>query len=81
MQMLTAHFDGLPIAPLEAITPFFKMRVDTLIQKIDEGVIRLPYFRLDDSQKAQRHVHLTDLAALIDLRHAEAQEEFKKLWR
>ena len=76
---LLASFGGLPTISLDQATRFFNYNVDTLAAKIDDGKINLPYFRLDDSQKAIRLVYLSDLAQLIDSARAKAANDLKKL--
>lgn len=79
-ETLPAYFGGSPIITLEQAANFWSYKADTLAAKIDDGTIRLPYFRMEDGQKAKKQVHLMDLASLIDARRADAVEEFKKLW-
>ncbi len=80
IEILLKCFGNSPTIPLEQAAPLWNYKPDTLARKIDEGYVRLPYFRLDDSQKAERLVSLIDLATLIDQRHLSASQEFEKLW-
>jgi len=80
LEMLAAHFGGLPIIPLESASPFWGYKESTLVEKIDAGEIRLPYFRLDEKQKAMRLAKLEDIAAIIDERHEAARTELMELW-
>ena len=72
LEMLSAHFGATPVIPLRAAAPFWGYEADTLARKIDEGSIPIPYFRLDTSQKAERLVHIEDIAELIDARRQAA---------
>ncbi|MBP4048983.1 pyocin activator PrtN family protein [Chromobacterium violaceum] len=37
----------------------------------------VPTYRVGESKRAPRHIHINDLAALIDQRHAEAQRSWR----
>jgi hypothetical protein len=53
--------------------------VEKLLCKALRGDIALPIVRVETSQKAQRGVHLVDLAAYIDKRRAAAVKECHQL--
>lgn len=78
--MLLAHFGGIPMIPLEAAAPYWGYEPDTLAKKVEAGDVRLPFFRLDTSQKAARLVMLSDVAELLDERHRAASENFLSKW-
>ncbi|UWQ85035.1 MULTISPECIES: pyocin activator PrtN family protein [Leisingera] len=81
IDMLLARFGADPVIPLEAAAGYWRYKPDTLKQKIDGGEIRIPYFSLDEnSQKAQRFIHLTDFANFIDERHATETTRFQDQW-
>jgi hypothetical protein len=56
-----------------------KKRFSLLLRKALRGGIALPIERIETSQKAQRGVHLVDLAAYIDKRRAAAVKECDQL--
>ncbi|MBA8734194.1 pyocin activator PrtN family protein [Chromobacterium violaceum] len=37
----------------------------------------VPTYRVGESKRSPRHIHINDLAALIDRRHAEAQRSWR----
>ncbi len=53
--------------------------VEKVLRKALRGDIALPIVRIETSQKAQRGVHLVDLAAYIDKRRAAAVKECSQL--
>ena len=58
---------------------FGHLAVDKLLRKTLRGDIALPIVRIETSQKAQRGVHLVDLAAYIDKRRSAAVKECQQL--
>ncbi|SUZ30844.1 hypothetical protein ROE7235_00573 [Roseibaca ekhonensis] len=76
LEMLLAHFGGVPVIPLEAAAQYWGYEADTLAKKADAGDVRIPYFRLDESQKATRLMMLSDIAAIIEERHRAACRTF-----
>lgn len=80
LEMMLAHFGGVPMIPLSAAAPFWGCETDTLARKVDTGEVRLPYFRMDESQKATRLIMLTDLSAVVDERHEIARQAFHERW-
>jgi hypothetical protein len=50
-------------------------------KKIESGDVRVPFFRLDESQKATRLMMLTDFAAIIEDRHQAAYKAFEEKWK
>lgn len=81
LEMLLAHFGGVPVIPLETAAQYWGYEADTLAKKADNGDVRVPYFRLDESQKATRLMMLTDIASLIEERHRAACGAFADKWR
>ncbi len=48
-------------------------------RKVLSGQIKLPITRLEPSQKSAKGIHLTDLAAYLDLQRAAAVKERNQL--
>jgi len=80
LEMLLAHFGGVPVIPLEAAAQYWGYEADTLAKKADSGDVRIPYFRLDESQKATRLMMLSYIAAIIEERHRTARKKFADKW-
>jgi hypothetical protein len=70
-----AQYDGMAIIPAELVCRDYFQHLDTpkFIRKADAGEIDLPLMRIEGSAKSARGVLLTDLAAYIDARAAEAR--------
>lgn len=79
--MLLAQYDGKPMIPAEtACKDFFApCTYPTFLRKLEAGDIPLPLVKMERSQKGARMIHLSDLAAYIDLRRDDAAREMKKL--
>ena len=79
--LLMAQYGGRTIVPLEEVCRDFfgHLTVPKLLRKALRGDIALPIVRIERSQKAQRGVHLTDLAAYIDKRREAAIKECRQL--
>ena len=58
---------------------FGHLTVEKLLRKALRGGIAVPIVRIETSQKAQRGIHLVDLAAYIDKRRAAAVKERDQL--
>jgi len=58
---------------------FRHLTVEKLLRKVLAGQIKLPIVRIEDSQKAARGVHLSDLAEYIDRQRAKAIKESLQL--
>ena len=67
--------------PLEQVCRDFfgHLTVEKLLRKALRGDIALPIVRIERSQKAQRGVHLADLADYIEKRRAAAIKECRQL--
>jgi hypothetical protein len=76
-----AQYNGAAVIPLESVCrDFFRhLTVEKLVRKILAGQIKLPIIRIEDSQKAARGVHLSDLADYIDRQRAKALKECDQL--
>lgn len=79
--LLMAQYNGKTVVPLEQVCQDFfgHLTVEKLLRKALRGDIALPIVRIETSQKAQRGVHLVDLAAYIDKRRAAAVKEAHRL--
>ncbi len=81
LDMLLAHFGGTPVIPLEVAAQYWGYEAETLARKADSGEVRVPYFRLDERQKAARLIMLADIATIIEERHRAARANFEKKWQ
>ena len=79
--LLMAQYNGRTVVPIDQICRDFfgHLTVEKLLRKALRGDIALPIVRIETSQKAQRGVHLVDLAAYIDRRRAAAVKECDQL--
>src|SRR6266700_399679 len=79
--LLMAQYNGRTVVPLDQVCRDFfgHLTVEKLLRKALRGDIALPIVRIKTSQKAQRGVHLVDLAAYIDTRRAAAMKECRQL--
>jgi hypothetical protein len=79
--LLMAQYHGRTVIPLDEVCRdvFGHLTVEKLLRKVLRGDIALPIVRIETSQKAQRGVHLSDLAAYIDKRRAAAIKECLQL--
>jgi pyocin activator protein PrtN len=78
--LLMAQYSGRTIVPIDQVCRDFfgHLTVDKL-RKALRGDLALPIVRIENSQKAQRGVHLVDLAAYIDSRREAALKECRQL--
>ncbi|WP_255557263.1 pyocin activator PrtN family protein [Sodalis sp. dw_96] len=58
---------------------YLGMKPATADKKAGAGDLPIPTFRIGDSQKAPRQIHVQDLADFIDKRRQEAQDELERL--
>jgi hypothetical protein len=81
LYLLMAQYNGKTLAPIDQVCRDFfgHPTVDKLLRKALRGDLALPIVRIETSQKAQRGVHLVDLAAYIDKRRAAAVKERDQL--
>jgi pyocin activator protein PrtN len=79
--LLMAQYNGHTVVPLDRVCRDFfgHLTVEKLLRKVLRGDIALPIVRIESSQKAQRGVHLVDLAAYIDKRRPAALKECLQL--
>ncbi|WP_131117965.1 pyocin activator PrtN family protein [Lichenihabitans psoromatis] len=71
---LAAQENGRPIIPLDDMRrdDASHLTLDTVTRKLSSGNIPLPLFRSEESQKAPKGVHLTDIALYLDERRKAA---------
>jgi hypothetical protein len=76
-----AQYNGKTIVPIDNVCRDFfgHLAMEKRLRKALRGDIGLPIVRIETSQKAQRDVHLVDLAAYIDKRRAAAVKECRQL--
>lgn len=79
--LLMAQYSGRTVIPIDQVCRDFfgHLTVEKLLRKALPGELQLPIVRIEDSQKAQRGVHLVDLAAYIDVRREAALKECRQL--
>ena len=76
--LLMAEF-GTSQIPLAAITDkYLKMSQTTAERKANAGELPIPTYRLNDSQKSPRIIHVNDLATYIDQQRNDAVIEFNR---
>jgi hypothetical protein len=81
--LLLAQYEGKAIIPVETLcTDYFPhLTAAKFIRKVQEGDIKIPLVRIENSQKAAKGVHLQDLADYLDARRAAALKEFHQFHR
>jgi len=79
--LLMAQYNGRAVVPIDQVCRDFfgHLTVEKLLRKALRGDLPLPIVRIETSQKAQRGVHLADLAAYIDKRRVAAVKERDQL--
>ena len=78
--MLMAQHQGKPIIPVDVVArDHFDLDRRVFLRKVDDGSIKLPVVRMEDSQKSAKGVHLHDLAEYLDGRRADARREYEQL--
>ncbi|MCW8163108.1 pyocin activator PrtN family protein [Stutzerimonas stutzeri] len=79
--LLMAQYNGKAVIPLDDICRdyFMHLTPEMFQRKVFAGQIKIPLMRIECSQKSTKGIHLSDLAAYLDKRHAEALEEYQKL--
>jgi hypothetical protein len=81
LYLLMAQYNGKTVVPLDIVCRDFfgHLTIEKLLRKALRGDLALPIVRIEGSQKAQRGVHLVDLAAYIDKRRSAALKECQQL--
>jgi hypothetical protein len=79
--ILLLQYDGIAVIPIEWVQRdyFRHLSVEKLLRKILAGDISLPIVRMENSQKAAKGVHVTDLAAYLDKQTEAARKECEQL--
>lgn len=78
--MLMAEFGGRPTVQLvECYHHLGYTSHEKAERAANDLTLPVPWFRLNNSQKSKRLVHLSDLAEYIDTCAERAREEFNKL--
>ena len=79
--LLMAQYDGQAIIPLDRVREdyFSTLSRPKFMRKLNEGKIPLPVVRMENSQQAQRGIHIDDLATYLDQRREQALKEFQLL--
>ncbi|HHR5538648.1 TPA: pyocin activator PrtN family protein [Klebsiella quasipneumoniae] len=73
--LLMAEFGTATIPLAQIAERYLGMKPSTADKKAGAGDLPIPTFRIGDSQKAPRMVHVKDLAEFIDTRRKEAKKE------
>ncbi|WP_092517527.1 pyocin activator PrtN family protein [Xenorhabdus japonica] len=77
--LLMAEFETSQI-PLSAIAEkYLKLSPTTAERKANEGKLKIPTYKMNDSQKSPRIVHVQNLASYIDKQREEAILEIKRM--
>ncbi len=81
LYLLMVQYSGRTVVPIDQVCRDFfgHLTVEKLLRKALRGDIALPIVRIETSQKAQRGVHLVDLANYIDKRRGAAVKECRQL--
>lgn len=76
--LLASQFEGRATLPLGEISEeYLGLTVREANRRAESGELKLATFRLRDSKRAPRIVHLQDLANLIDEMAQEARAEVR----
>ncbi|WP_374053693.1 pyocin activator PrtN family protein [Xenorhabdus taiwanensis] len=77
--LLMAEFETSQI-PLSAIAEkYLKLSPATAERKANEGKLKIPTYKMNDSQKSPRIVHVHDLAEYIDGQRELAAKEVERM--
>lgn len=77
--LLMAEFNTPTILLSDIAERYLGMKPATASRKADAGDLQIPSFRLNDSQKAPRIVHVSDLAEYIDKERTKAKADIAYL--
>jgi Pyocin activator protein PrtN len=80
--LLMAQYNGKAVIPVEDVCRdyFSHLDVGKFIRKVNEGNLKIPMVRMEDSLKCAKGIHLQDLADYLDERRAEAKKELKQVF-
>lgn len=80
--MLQGRYEYMPIIPADVVAKdFFGLERRVFLRKVDDGSIKLPLVRMEDSNKSAKGVDARHLATFLDERINAAQREFEQLHR
>lgn len=79
--LLMAEFETSTIPLAQIAERYLGMKPSTADKKAGAGDLPIPTFRIGDSQKAPRMVHVKDLAEFIDTKRKEARDELAYIQR
>ena len=79
--VLMAQYNGQVVIPLDRVCQdyFTHLTTDMFQRKVGAGQIKLPITRMEPSQKSAKGIHITDLAAYLDLQREAAVKECNQL--
>ncbi|WP_349970908.1 pyocin activator PrtN family protein [Pseudomonas caspiana] len=79
--ILMAQYSGRAIIPLDEVCKdyFTHLTPEMFQRKVLAGQIKIPITRLELSQKSAKGIHITDLAAYLDLQREAAVKECAQL--
>nr|WP_306309355.1 pyocin activator PrtN family protein [Xenorhabdus anantnagensis] len=75
---MMAEFETSQILLSDIAEKYLKMSAATAERKANEGKLSIPTYRLNDSQKSPRIVHVHDLAIYIDRQREAAVLEIQR---
>ena len=76
--LLIAEFGTSQIPLADIAEKYLKMSQTTAERKANAGELPIPTYRLNDSQKSPRMIHVNDLANYIDKQRNDAVVEFNR---
>ncbi|MFS9379440.1 pyocin activator PrtN family protein [Citrobacter sp. ANG330] len=79
LYFLMAEFETVTPALSDICEKYLGIKPSTAEKKALRGELTLPTFRIGESQKAPRLVHLSDLAEQIDRARKEARELYEHI--
>lgn len=81
--LLMAQYNGLTIIPLNQVCKdyFTHLTTDMFQRKVMAGQIKIPITRIESSQKSAKGIHLSDLAAYLDVQRDNALKELRQINR
>lgn len=79
MFLLMAEYNTASIPLADICEKYFGMKVATADKKASLGKLPIPTFRMGDSQKSPRMIHVKDLADYIDKQRDRGVEYFKSM--
>ncbi|PRA53873.1 Pyocin activator protein PrtN [Ochrobactrum sp. MYb68] len=78
--LLMAQYNGKAIIPVDDLCRdyFPHLTPEKFVRKVTCGDIKIPLVRIEESQKAAKGVHITDLASYLDDRRTAAMREYQQ---